>query len=212
MDGWLTQRGVRCVGYFGFRVDHSNPLKPTPGLNGSPVLRGHYSMPESLRTNADDRLSLDPFGPVEGGDAIVEGSHFADICPQPTIPGPLDDLTQLGVIGYDDEIDSHAARRPRFGRAGDGHQCSSGANHVCRTLRDVAADYIENQIDFADIFQGVIIEIDELLYAEVESCLAAASTPGADDIRASLTCELARHGTDRAGRTVHEDALPRAKA
>src|SRR5213082_816689 len=63
-------------------------------------LPGRYSIPESSRTNADDRLSLDPFGPVEGGDAIVEGSHFADVCQQPTSPGPLDDLTQLGAIGY----------------------------------------------------------------------------------------------------------------
>ena len=44
--------------------------------------------------NADDRLSLDPFGWVEGGDGIVEGSYLADVCPQPTIPDPLGDLTQ----------------------------------------------------------------------------------------------------------------------
>ena len=36
--------------------------------------------------NADDRLSLDPLGRVEGGNRIAEGSHFADVCPQPTIP------------------------------------------------------------------------------------------------------------------------------
>src|SRR5262247_4763691 len=102
--------------------------------------------------NADDRLSLDPLGRVEGGNRIVEGSHVADVCPQPTIPGPLDDLTQLGAIGYDDEIDSQAVSGPRLGRAGDGHQRSSGANHARRPLRDVAADDIENQIDPADIF------------------------------------------------------------
>jgi hypothetical protein len=102
--------------------------------------------------NADDRLSLDPFGRVEGGDGIVEGSHLTDVCPQPTIPGPLDDLTQLGTIGYDDEIDSQAVSGPRLGRAGDGHQRSSGANHARRPLRDVAAEDIENQIDLADIF------------------------------------------------------------
>ena len=33
--------------------------------------------------NADDRLSLDPLGRVEGGDGIVEGSHVADVGPQP---------------------------------------------------------------------------------------------------------------------------------
>jgi hypothetical protein len=59
--------------------------------------------------NPDDRLSLDPPGGVEGGDGIVEGSHFADVCPQPAIANPLDGLTQLGAIGYDDEVDSQAS-------------------------------------------------------------------------------------------------------
>src|SRR6185503_16897568 len=143
--------------------------------------------------NADDRLSLDPLGPVEGGNRSVESSHVADVCPQPTNSKPLDELTQLGAIGYDDEIDSQAARGPRLRRAGDGHQRSSGANHARRPLRDVAADDIENQIDFADVFEGVVIEVDELLCAEVESCLTAASATGADHVRASLTCELASH-------------------
>src|SRR5205814_9391252 len=111
--------------------------------------------PESSRINADDRLSLASLGPVEGGNGIVEGSHFADVCPQPTNPKPLDELTQLGAIGYDDEVDSQAARGPRLRRAGDGHQRSSDANHARRPLRDVAAEDIENQIDFADVFQGV---------------------------------------------------------
>jgi len=43
--------------------------------------------------NADDRLSLDPLGPVEGSDGIVEGSRVADVCPQPTNPDPLDEFT-----------------------------------------------------------------------------------------------------------------------
>src|SRR5499426_3270025 len=127
--------------------------------------------------NADDRLSLDPLGRVEGGNRIVEGSHVADVCPQPTIPGPLDDLTQLGAIGYDDEIDSQAVSGSRLGRASDGHQRSSGANHTRRPLRDVATEDIENQIDLADIFQGVVIKVNELLRAEVESRLTAASAP-----------------------------------
>src|SRR3954465_13857225 len=131
--------------------------------------------------NADDRLSLDPLGRIEGGNRIVEGSHVTDVCPQPTNPDPLDELTQLGAIGYDDEVDSQAARGPPLGRAGDGHQRSSGANDACRPLPDVAADDIENQIDFADVFQGVVVEVDELLCAEVESRLAAASAPRAEN-------------------------------
>src|ERR1700745_742636 len=162
--------------------------------------------------NADDRLSLDPPGRGEGGNRIVEGSHVADVCPQPTNPDPLDELTQLGAIGYDDEVDSQAARKPRLGRAGDGHQRSCGANRARRPLPDVAADDIENQIDFADVFQGVVIEVDELLCAEGESRRTGASAPGADDVGAGLTRELARHRTDYAGRAVHEDALSRLKA
>src|SRR5689334_22789040 len=143
--------------------------------------------------NADDRLSLASLGSVEGGDGIIESRDVADVRPQSTIPHPLDDLTQLGAIRYDDEVDSQAANGPRLGRAGDGHQRSSGANQARRPLRDVASDDIENQIDFADVFQGVVAEVDELLCAEVESCLTAASATGADHVRASLTCELASH-------------------
>src|SRR5947209_19076055 len=117
--------------------------------------------------NADDRLSLDPLGRVEGGNRIVEGSHVADVCPQPTIPDPLDELTQLGAIWYDDEVDSQASRGPRLGRAGDGHQRSSGANYSRRPLRDVTAEDIKNQIDLADLFQGLAIEVDELLCAKL---------------------------------------------
>src|SRR5262249_38795925 len=102
--------------------------------------------------NADDRLSLDSLGPVEGGNRIIEGSHVADVCPQPTIPDPLDEITQLGAIGYDDEVDSQPTGGPRLGRAGDGHQRSSGADHACGPLRNVAAEDIENEIDRADIF------------------------------------------------------------
>src|SRR5262249_25813899 len=159
--------------------------------------------------NADDRLSVDPLGPVEGGNRIVEGSHVADVCPQATIPDPLDELTQLGAIGFDDEVDSQAASGPRLGRPSDGHQRSSGANHARRPPPAVPAEDIENQINLADVFQGVVIEIDELLCAEVESRMSGSSAPRADDVRTGRTCELGRHRTDYAGRTVHEDALPR---
>src|SRR5215468_9110537 len=162
--------------------------------------------------NADDRLSLDPLGRVEGGNRIVEGSHVADVCPQPTISGPLDDLTQLGAIGYDDEVNCQAVSGPRLGRAGDGHQRSSGSNQARGPLRDVAADDVEHQIDSADVFQGVVLEVDELLRAEVERGLTVGSASGADDVGTGLSGELRHHRSDSAGRTVHEDALPRLKA
>src|SRR3954471_22461803 len=143
--------------------------------------------------NADNCLPLASLGPIEGGDGIVESRDVADIRPQSSVPYPLDELIQLGAIGYDDEVDSQAASGPRLGRAGNGHQRSSGANYARRPLRDVAAEDIENQIDPADIFQGVVIEVDELLCAKVESRLTAGSAPGDDDVRAGLTCELRRN-------------------
>src|SRR6516165_2261028 len=76
---------------------------------------------------------------------------------------------------------------------------------------DVAADDIENQIDSADVFQRVVVEVDELLRAEVERLLTVGSASGADDVSAELTCELRHHRTDCAGRAVHEGALPRLK-
>ena len=101
---------------------------------------------------------------------------------------------------------------PRLGRPDDGHQRPSGSNQACGPLRDVAAEDIEHQIDPADVFQGVVLEVDELLRAEVERRLTVGRAPGADDVRAGLACELRRHRTDYAGRAVHEDALPRLKA
>src|ERR1700742_4464655 len=104
---------------------------------------GCQAISESLRTNADDRLSPAPLGPIEGGNGIVEGSHVADVCPQPTISEALDELTQLGAIRDDDEVDSLAASGARLDRAGDGHQRSSDANQARGTLRNVAAKDIE---------------------------------------------------------------------
>jgi hypothetical protein len=82
---------------------------------------------------------------------------------------------------------------------------------VCGPLPDVAADEIEHQIDTADVFEGVVLEVDELLRAEVERLLTVGSAAGADDVAAGLTCELRHHRPDCAGCAVREDALPRLK-
>jgi hypothetical protein len=142
--------------------------------------------PESLRTNADERLPLASLGRVEGGDGIVEGFDVGDVRSQSSVAHPLDDLTQLGTIGLDDEVDCQAVGGARLGRADDGYQGSSGANQACGPLLDVSANDIEDQIDAADVFQGVVVEVDELLGAEVERLLAVGGAPRSDDMRASL--------------------------
>src|SRR5437773_12524783 len=93
-------------------------------------------------TNVDDCLPLASLGPVEGGDSIGEGRDVADVRPQSSVPYPLDDLTQLGTIGLDNEVDRHAVGGTRLGRPDDGHQYSSGSNQACGPLLDVAADDI----------------------------------------------------------------------
>ena len=104
---------------------------------------------ESLWTNADDRLPVASLGRVEGGDGIVEGRDVADVGPQSSVPHPLDDLTQLGTIGLDDEVDCQAVGGPRLGRPYDGHQGSSGPDQACGPLLDVSADDVEDQVDAA---------------------------------------------------------------
>src|SRR3989442_15265644 len=88
-------------------------------------------IPESSWTNPDDRLPLASLGRVEGGDGIVEGRDVADVRPQPSGTDPLDDLTQLGAIGLDNEGDRQAVCGPRVGRPGGGYQRSSGSNQAC---------------------------------------------------------------------------------
>src|SRR6516225_6428222 len=173
---------------------------------------GRTARPPGVLTDADDRLPRVPLGRVEGGDSFVEGRDGADVRPQSSVTRPPDNLTQLGAIGYDDEVNCPAVSGPCLGRAGDGHQRSSGSNHARGPLRDVAAEDIEHQIDSADIFQSVVFEVHKLLRAEVERRLTAWSAPGTDDVRPSLTSELGCHRTDYAGRAVHDDALPRLKA
>src|SRR5438067_8247014 len=180
------------------------------GVGASSAFRA-LVVSESLWTNADDRLPLESLGRVEGGDSIIEGRDVADVGSQSSVPHPLDDLTQLGAIGLDDEVDRQAVGGPRLGRPYDGHQGSSGPDQACGPLLDVSADDVEDQVDAADVFQGVVVEIDELLGAEVERLLAVGGAPGADDVGAGLTCELRHHRPDCAGRAVREDALPRVK-
>src|SRR5262245_18013838 len=166
---------------------------------------------ETSRTNVDDRLTLPSLGRVEGGDGILEGRDGADVRPQSSVTHPLHDLTELGTIGLDNKIDRQTVGRPRLDRADDGHQRSPSTNQTRRPLLDVATDDIENQIDAADVFQRVVVEVDELLRAEFARRLTVGGASGADHVATELTCQLRDHRPDRARRAVREDALPRPK-
>src|SRR5690242_11153013 len=132
--------------------------------------------------NADDRLALYTRDRVECGDGVVKGRDVADVRPQSSVPHPLDNRTQFGTIGLDNEIDRQAVGGPHLGRPDDGHQGSSGSNQACGPLPDVAADDIEHQIDSANVFENLVLEIDEFLRAEVEYRLTVGGASGADDV------------------------------
>src|SRR5215469_1922431 len=67
--------------------------------------------PDSSRMNANDRLPCAPLGRVEGSDSFVEGRDVTDARPQSSVLHPLDDLTQLGTIGLDNEVEPRNAFR-----------------------------------------------------------------------------------------------------
>src|SRR5215212_1832424 len=167
---------------------------------------------ESSRANANDRLPRASLGRVEGRDSFVESRDGADVRPQSSVPHPLDDLTQLSTIGLDNEVDRKAVNGPRLRRPDDGHQPSSGSNQARRPLPDVTADQIEHQINAADVFEDVVVELDKLLRAELERLLTVGGASSADDVGADLSCELRHHRPDCAGRAVRDDALARPKA
>src|SRR5437868_14537082 len=103
------------------------------GVGASSVFRA-LVVSESSWTNADDRLPVASLSRVEGGDGIVEGRDVADVGPQSSVSHPLDDLTQLSTIGFDDEVDCQAVGGPRLGRPDDGHQGSSGPDQACGSV------------------------------------------------------------------------------
>src|SRR5438876_8782464 len=138
------RESVGCRGRTGCRSSAlARPASPAPSPSKTTrpryVVTGASAVSESLWTNADDRLPVASLSRVEGGDSIVEGRDVADVGPQSSVPHPLDDLTQLGTIGLDDEVDCQAVGGPRLGRPYDGHQRSPGSNHACGPLLDVSA-------------------------------------------------------------------------
>ena len=67
----------------------------------------------SSRAHTNNRLPRASFlGRVERGDGIIESRDVADVRPQPSVAHPLDDLAELGTIGFDDEVDRRAFGRP----------------------------------------------------------------------------------------------------
>ena len=97
---------------------------------GEQVEREADELLSFLRANADDRLPAGPLGWVECRGGVVEGRDAGDVRPQPPVPHPLDDLTQLGAVGLDDEVDGQAVsgyRREPYSRRNTGWSSAAGS-------------------------------------------------------------------------------------
>ena len=151
-----------------------------------------------------------PLG-LRAAKGIVEGRDGADVRPHSSVTHPLHDLNQLGAIGLDNEINRQAIGGSRLDRADNGHQRSSGPEQARGPLLDVATDDIEDQINSADVFQPVVLQVCELMCTEVQRLLTIGGTSGADDVGAGLPRKLRHHRPDRAGSAMREDGLPRLK-
>jgi hypothetical protein len=88
----------------------------------------------------------------------------------------------------------------------------SASTTTSTARRSAGRASIEDEVDFADVFEGVVLKVEELLRTEVEGLLTVGGASGADDIGTGLACELGHHRPDCAGRAVGEEPLPGPKA
>src|SRR6201989_387735 len=116
---------MRCAVIFNVIAMHTSRWLELIGRSQptrTAIVRLHGSMgARRSRANADDRLPRASLGRVEGGDGIREGRDGADVRPQSSVPHPLDDVTPLGTMGLDNEVDRQPVDGPRLGRPDDGH-------------------------------------------------------------------------------------------
>src|SRR5262249_28466399 len=136
--------------------------------HGNPDTAGRR---ETSRANPNNRLPRASLGGVEGGDGIGERGNGANVRPQSSVTHLLDDRAVLGPIGPDNAIDRQPVIGPCLARPDDGYERATCPDQARGPLPDIAADEIEHEIDAPDVFQGVVLEVDELLRPEVKRLL-----------------------------------------
>lgn len=99
-DFGMGRRGGRCVELAIVEADGDMALTHLHLRNST-----RDASQARSRTNTDDRLPLDALGRIEGGNGVVEVRDVADVRAQASVPHSLDDLTQLGAVGHDNEVD-----------------------------------------------------------------------------------------------------------
>ncbi len=166
----------------------------------------------SSRTNANYRLPRASLGRVEGGDGIVEGRYFADVRPQSSVRTRW--TISLSWARSDSTTKSTA--KPSAGRASAGPTTDTSIPPARIRPADrfwMSPPMTSNTRSTPPTSsKRVVVEVNELLRAEVERLLTVGRASGADDVGAGFPRELRHHRPDCAGRAVREDALPGLKA
>jgi hypothetical protein len=159
----LPPEHLRWISFGHFEADECGAMNEWLAIaSQAKVAQGQTGCLVSLNDMADRTPQVLHDGEVIdlAATASSRGRDVADVRPQSSVPHPVDDLTQLGAIGHDNEVDRQTVGGPRLGAPDDGHQCSSGSNPACGPLLYVATDDIEHQIDAADVFQRVVVEVE----------------------------------------------------
>ena len=178
-----------------------------------PARRRHRLRPQLGRGQVADRLPLGPLGRVEGRNGIVEDRDVADVRPQPSVTHSLDDLSQLGAIGLDDEVDRQAVRGLRLGRPNDGHQRSSGLEPEPADRFWMSPPMTSKTRSTPPTSSSASLSRSTNSCAPKSSAVSrSAPRPVPMTYAPNSTCELCHHRPDCTGRAVREDALPRLKA
>ena len=94
------------------------------------------------------------------------------------------------------------------GGAHDRDERATGLDDRRRTSEHVAADDVVDEVDLADGgLPAVLLDVDELVGAQVEHALARVGATGSDDVRAGPAGERHRHRPDPAAGAVNDHRL-----
>ena len=167
-------------------------------------------VPESLRSNADDRLALDPLGRIERGHGVVEGRDLA----MSVRTRPSRTRWPISLSSARSDTTTKSTADPSAGRACAGQAIVTSVPPARTRPADrvpMSPPKTSKTRSTPPTSSSASLSRSTNPARRSRAPSTAGSASGADDVRARLMCELGCHRSDYAGRAVHEDALPRRR-
>ena len=132
---------------------------------------------------------------------FCQRAHRSDNWTQPPVPQPEFEGGEAGATRFDDEEDRPRAFGPHPRGFGDGDEGTARTHQLCRAIEDLAADHIEHHVDLADVFQPILLQIQEGVGPEAEHRVF---------LCAVRPLPITRAPTSRASCTAIEPTVPAA--